>query len=157
MRITENDYKRMQGRVKTGALGVEMWVGIDPGVNTGLAVWSSLTQRLLRVESMKAVEAEDYLIERIGAPMHVVVEDTRKLRLPAKLQSSGRLKGAGSVHRDTGRWQEFLEHHKIPHTMAGLSPKEFREGSAEWFNKRTGWNKRNNEHGRSAAGLVFGR
>lgn len=156
MKITENDLKRMQGRVKAGAHGVHLWIGIDPGVSTGVAIWCSPAQRFYEVTSMLAVEAEEKIrnVERNGT-VHVVVEDTRNLRLPAKLQSSNRLKGAGSVHRDMGRWQEFLTHHKIPYTMAGLSPKEFREGNDAWFRAKTGWDKRTNEHARCAAGLVW--
>lgn len=168
MKITENDLKRMTGRVKHGKHHVHLWIGIDPGRHTGVAVWSSKAQQLLCVESMKAVQAEikvmNYWTMSLGSMssdspvhIHVVVEDTRDLRLPAKLQNSGRLKGVGSVHAEMRRWSEFLSHHGIIHTMAGLSPKQFREGSAEWFNKHTGWTGRSNDHGRCAAGLVHGR
>lgn len=133
-----------------------IFIGIDPGVHTGLAVYDRATRKLLLVEGMLAVEAEEFIRNETRA-IHVYVEDTRTLRLPERLQSSGRLKGAGSVHRDMSRWEEFLQHHKVPHSMCGLSPKMFRQGDDEWFRRLTGWDKRTNEHGRAAAGLVWGK
>lgn len=143
--------------------GATIYVGVDPGTHTGLAVWDKAFQRLLRVDSMKAVEAEVEIMQLYaslaarGKRIMVVVEDTRKLRLPKHLQNAGRARGAGSVARDMGRWQEWLEHCNIPHIMAPMSPKEFRTGDDAWFRKKTGWDKRTNEHGRSAAGLVWGK
>lgn len=138
-----------------------IYVGVDPGTHTGLAVWDKSFQRFLRVESMKAVEAEVEIMQLYASlaahqrKLMVIVEDTRKLRLPKHLQSPGRARGAGSVARDMGRWQEWLEHCGIPHQMAPMSPKEFRTGDDAWFRKKTGWDKRTNEHSRSAAGLVW--
>lgn len=139
-----------------------IYIGIDPGTHTGVAVWSRPTHRFLRVESMKAVEAEELVRSVISsAPwtssVMVVVEDTRKLRLPKRLQSSGRDRGAGSVARDMSRWEEFLTYHGIPFTMAPMSPKEFRTMDDHTFRRKTGWEKRTNEHGRAAGGLVWSR
>lgn len=140
----------------------DICIGIDPGVNTGVAIYRPSDRKLLFVSSMKAVEAESIVRSPgavIGYPihsLHVYVEDTRNLRLPSRLQQRDAFKGLGSVHRDMGRWHEFLEYHAIEHTMRGLAPKPFREGNDEWFKKLTGWDKRTNEHGRAAAGLVWG-
>ena len=161
-----NDVERMMR--KTGGVQVALWIGIDPGVNTGYAIWSSRSKQFLVVESKAAVEAEvdvvaywNMSLASMASPaptdIHVVVEDTRKLRLPKHLQSAGRTKGAGSVGRDMQRWAEFLTHHGIPHTMAPMSPKEFRTMDDAAFRKKTGWDKRTNEHGRSAAGLIWNR
>lgn len=138
------------------------YIGIDPGTHTGYAVWSTHTKALNFVGSMRTCEAEDMILKIfVGqAPtFHVIVEDTRSLRLPRALQKAGDsyLRGVGSVHRDMSRWEEWLTFHKIPFTMAGLSPKVFRTGNAEWFRKFTGYQGKTNEHGRAAAGLVFGR
>lgn len=134
----------------------KLLIGIDPGVNTGVAVTEN--GRLRLITSMQAVAAEDYVLGTAkDFDVHVYVEDTRNLRLPRSMQSQHREKGVGGVHRDMGRWQEFLTFHNIPHTMTGLSPKPFRVNDGAWFNKITGWTQRTNEHGRAAAGLIWGR
>lgn len=153
-------------QLKANVAKVDVFIGIDPGTNTGLAVWVPSSARLLRVESMTAVKAEEYVISMReacrmkGKVMHVIVEDTRNLKLPAHLvqqRSTMAMKNMGQVLRDMSRWEEFLQHHSIAFTMAGLSPKPFRIGDAAWFKEHTGWQGRSNEHGRAAAGLVFGR
>src|SRR6201991_1986226 len=110
----------------------DILIGIDPGVHTGMASYFSEERKLAQLISGSAVEMEVILLEWHGklgknyagfSQFHVYVEDTRNLRLPRALQNQGRLKGAGSVHRDMGRWEEFLTYHKIPFTMCGLSPK----------------------------------
>lgn len=163
MPLSENDMNTLLGNVKSGKSGVDFWIGIDPGTKTGLAIWDSRHQKFATIETMGIVKAMElvraantsYGLERITH--RVVVEDTRKLRLPAAQQSFGRLKGVGSVHRDMSIWEEFLEYHGIPYTMAGLSPKEFRVGDSEWFKKKTGWDGRTSEHARAAAGLIYGK
>lgn len=161
--MTPDDLKKLQSNVSKAKTGVDLYIGIDPGVNTGYASWSTRDRRFLSVTSMGIIEAMELvlsahrLVVSAGRVLHVVVEDTRKLRLPKHLQSKGRERGAGSVGRDMAVWSEFLTHHSIPHTMAGLSPKEFRNGDDAWFRSKTGWDKRTSEHGRCAAGMVWGK
>lgn len=163
MPLSENDLNTLLGNVKSGKSGVDFWIGIDPGTKTGFALWDSKHQKFVTIETMGIVKAMEMVyanhgtLIRQGITLRVVVEDTRKLRLPAAQQSFGRLKGVGSVHRDMSIWEEFLEYHGIPYTMAGLSPKEFRIGDSEWFKKKTGWDGRTSEHARAAAGLVYGK
>lgn len=163
MKITKEQLNAMQGRIKSKATGIDMLVGIDPGVNTGYACYSVANQALVSVTSMGIIEAMEQVatIRRtmrfLEQTMHVYVEDTRKLRLPKALQSKGRERGAGSVGRDMSIWSEYLTYYDIPHTMVGLAPKEYRESTDEWFRTKTGWDKRTNEHGRCAAGLILSR
>lgn len=159
MGISPKDFARL----KTNVTKVDLYIGIDPGVHTGFAVWNPKLAALVRVESMMAVEAEVEILEyaddmkATGLTMHVVVEDTRNLKLPKKLQNAGRAKGAGSVHRDMSRWEEFLTYHNVPFTMGKIAPKSFRESDDAGFRKMTGWGRKSNEHGRCAAGMVYGR
>jgi hypothetical protein len=163
MAITEEQFKAMTGRVKSKATGVDLMIGIDPGTHTGYAAFHVPLNMLTSVKSMGIIAAMELVYgthktyKEIGKSIHVYVEDTRKLRLPKAMQSKGRERGAGSVARDMSIWAEFLEYHEIPHTMCGLSPKEFRQSTDEWFRKKTGWDKRTNEHGRCAAGLILTR
>jgi hypothetical protein len=163
MGITEEQLKAMNGRVKSKATGVDMMIGIDPGTHTGYAVFHVPLNTLTEVTSMGIVKAMELVYatyktyKEIGKSIHVYVEDTRKLRLPKAFQSKGRERGAGSVARDMSIWSEFLTYHSIPHTMCGIVPKEFRTMTDEQFRKKTGWDKRTNDHGRCAAGLILSR
>lgn len=135
-------------------------IGIDPGTKTGVAVWDAAARQFLSVQSMKAVEAEIFILENWkGRPdVRVVVEDTRGLRLPVSKQQHGAsaLKGVGSVHRDVARWGEYLEHHGIPYQMRPLTRNPLRKSTHEYFVKQTGWKGSTNEHGRDAAAQVWG-
>jgi len=134
---------------------VKVVIGIDPGVNTGFAVADC--GKLIRVESMSAVEAEEMVLQTMidnGGKLFVRFEDARMRQW---FGSKGReaLQGAGSIKRDCARWQEFLEHHNIPH--ARIAPKANRTKlTADQFKRITGWQGRTNEHARDAAMLVVG-
>lgn len=148
---------------KYGTPKVDVCVGVDPGVNSGVAVWSCHSKKFLILSTGKAVEAEHYIktlwddLRSQGKTLMVYVEDVRSLRLPKHLQNPGRTKGAGSVGRDVQRFLDFLEYNGIPHQAAKLSPKEFRSGDGAWFKAKTGYEGRTSEHARSAAGLVWGK
>lgn len=135
-----------------------IYIGIDPGTHTGIAVWSSKERKLLSVETKGMYEAtEDILAlaERYG-PDNILVrfEDARKRNW---FGNSGReqLQGAGSIKRDCSLWEEFLTAKNIP--FAAVAPKANRtKMKQEAFAKYTGWAKRTSEHARDAAMLVFG-
>lgn len=131
-------------------------IGIDPGVNTGFAI--SEGGKLLRVECMSAVEAEQCVMQCVivygAANVFVRYEDAR-MRQWFGSKGIGELQGAGSIKRDCSRWQEFLEHHNIPHSR--VAPQANRTKlKADQFKRITGWQGRTNEHARDAAMLVVG-
>jgi hypothetical protein len=133
---------------------VKVVIGIDPGVNTGVAVADG--GKLVSVGCMAAVKAEEMVLQTMidnGGKLFVRFEDARMRQW---FGSKGReaLQGAGSIKRDCSRWQEFLEHHNIPH--ARIAPKANRTKlTADQFKRITGWQGRTNEHSRDAAMLVF--
>ena len=137
-------------------------VGIDPGVNTGLAVWDTSARQFLDIRCSGIVDAMDYLRrlreERtIGL---IVFEDARKRKwIPREKDLSefrGRAMGAGSVKRDSAIWEEWCETYCIDYVAAPP-----RQGMTKWtdlaFRGVTGYDRRTNNHGRDAAMLVFGR
>ena len=129
-------------------------IGIDPGVNTGVAVADG--GKLIRVESMNAVEAEGCVmqcIEMYGLPNVFVRFEDARMRQWFGSKGVEALQGAGSIKRDCSRWEEFLTHHNIPH--ARIAPKANRTKlTADQFKRITGWQGRTNEHARDAAMLV---
>ena len=136
----------------------KIYIGIDTGVNTGIAIWNQADRRLLRVETMKIHEAMK-LVElyiKISGKDEIVVrfEDARLRKWFGK---SGReqLQGAGSIRRDCTIWNDFLDDLGIEYKA--VAPKDNRTKlSADTFNKITGWKGRTSEHARDAAMLIYG-
>ena len=137
-------------------------VGIDPGCNTGLAVWDTSHRQFLDIRCSGIVEAMRYLQEfqadrQIGL---VVFEDARKRKwIPREKNLSefrGRAMGAGSVKRDSSIWEEWCNTFAIP--FIAVPPRQgMTKYSDEYFRGLTGYDRRTNEHGRDAAMLVFER
>ena len=131
--------------------------GIDPGVNTGIAVWDTASRQLVAVTCTGIVKAfrflEDYRISRLyfeDARMRKWIPRERHIR-----QFKGRAMGAGSVKRDCSIWQEWCEVNGIEYVA--VPPKNnTTKLSDAMFRGITGYDGRTNEHGRDAAMLVFG-
>jgi hypothetical protein len=181
-RLTAADLAMMQA--KTTILP-RYYIGIDPGVHTGIAVWYRPGARFMLVGSRTIIEAMQ-LINDLAANhgremIFLRIEDARLVKLPKHLRGEGREQGAGSVKRDSAIWEEFAKHYGYQYTMlnpisapkviggeyldkaneekrrAGLikSPKG-KECTGESFNKVTGWNAKTTGHARDAAMLVWG-
>ena len=137
-------------------------VGIDPGVNTGLAVWDSSARQFLDIRCSGIVNAMEYLrrLREERKISLVVFEDARQRKwIPREkdlAEFRGRAMGAGSVKRDSSIWEEWCEYNHIE--FVKTPP---RQGMTKWtdlaFRGVTGYDRRTNEHGRDAAMLVFGR
>lgn len=138
-------------------------VGIDPGVRTGIAIWSSAERRLLDVATMGIVEAMTRVatMHSIGSLRRVRFEDAR-LRTwfgsADKRQArsgAGVREGVGSVKRDCQIWQEFLEALGI--TFEPVKPAAgATKLDAHVFARLAKWEGRTSNHGRDAAMLVLG-
>ena len=136
------------------------WFGIDPGVNTGLALWRDGEFKVIETTNIVRAMARVLAAFNTCQPVRIVCEDARlRTWLPREKNLSeyrGRLMGAGSIKRDCEIWQEFAETYGIPLTL--IPP---RKGATKWdadyFKKVTGWTGRTSNHARDAALLVFGK
>lgn len=132
-------------------------IGIDTGVNTGIAVWNSQERKLLSVSTMQIDEAMEYvmyLADEHHNEVMVYFEDAR-LR---KWVTGGRekLQGAGSIKRDAKIWEDFLTRKNI--SFKAVAPKNnITKTNAIYFKKLTGWSQLTSEHARDAAMLVVGK
>jgi hypothetical protein len=135
-----------------------IYIGIDPGVNTGLALWCPRTKLFLDIQTVGILDAMELVLEYrelYDGEIQVIFEDAR---LRGWFGKSGRevLQGAGSIKRDCQIWEEFLIGEGILFTK--MKPAA---GKTKWttalFSKATGWLGKTNVHGRDAAMLVFGR
>ncbi|MCR5071191.1 MAG: hypothetical protein K6A62_04620 [Bacteroidales bacterium] len=142
-----------------------LYFGIDPGTETGLAIWDSDHRKFIQVETTTIVRAMDcvrryVLDEDEDRDLHLIFEDARLRKyLPRERTVSdyrGKLMGAGSVKRDCSIWEEFCKEYRVPFTA--IPPQA---GMTKWpaatFKAVTGWTGRTSDHARDAALLVFGK
>ena len=140
-----------------------IWIGIDTGVHTGLAIWDGIGRRFLSIELLKihrAMDVVEALAKANPGEVRARVEDARQRKWIPNMGSIrneiGRAKGAGSVERDCSIWADFLADIGIPCEM--VAPRyNVTKLRQEAFSKLTGWSQRTNEHERDAAMLVFGK
>ena len=137
-------------------------IGIDPGTNTGLAMWDG--GKFTRIETFYIHTALLLVLDiRNAGPIKVWVEDARKSVLPKHLRGSFREQGAGSIKRDSAIWAAFLEDYNIEHVLCSPQKapkymgKKGKEMTNDEFCKLVGWSGRTSEHARDAAMLVWKR
>ena len=132
-------------------------IGIDCGVNTGFAIWSVESGKLIQVCSMPIHKAIFRIMEFIveGKKVKVFIEDAR-LRKWFGNNSESKKQGAGSVKRDSKIWEDFCNDMNIPFYL--VNPKDNKTKlDSKSFKMLTGWNGQTNNHGRDAGMLVFQR
>jgi hypothetical protein len=135
-----------------------IYIGIDPGVHTGCAVWASKDRIFTDIKTLKLHQAwyrvKDLYLRQPNS-LIVIVEDARLRNWFGK---KGRevLQGAGSIKRDCGAWDDFLTDEKIPHRF--VPPKDnITRIDEQYFVQLTKWGGRTSVHSRAAAMLVYGR
>lgn len=140
-----------------------IWIGIDTGVHTGLAIWDGKGSRFLSIEELKihrAMDVVEALAKANPGEVRARVEDARQRKWIPNMgnirNEIGRAKGAGSVERDCSIWEDFLADINVPCEM--VAPRyNVTKLRQEAFANLTGWAQRTNEHERDAAMLVFGK
>ena len=129
-------------------------IGVDPGTNTGIALWDKKRRVFLQIDTCGIVDAMADVLLFAKDDAEVWIEDARLCIWPGR-GGAGKLQGVGSVKRDCSIWQEFCEHHNLPYML--IDPRHNRtKMKSPTFAKLTGWTERTNEHGRDAAMLVYG-
>jgi hypothetical protein len=130
-------------------------VGIDPGTDTGVAVWDKTAKRLTEMKTTGIVEAQELIgiMHRAGSLGLVVFEDATLHGRRDK--SPGAAMGAGSIRRECSIWREWLEFHGIPYRAISARQKGAKL-SADQFVKLTGKAGRTSQHARDAAMTVWG-
>lgn len=135
------------------------YIGIDTGVNTGVAIWDAFKKEFTAVGSMaihKALNVVGVSKLQLDDKVFIRVEDARKRKWFAGKKSQGAIMGAGSIKRDAKIWEDFLTDLKFNFEM--VAPKDnTTKLKDEAFKKITKWQHATNEHGRDAAMLVFGK
>ena len=136
-----------------------LYIGIDPGTHTGVAIWDKTSRRLELVDTMtitKAIElvkANVELTKSFGGEVVVFIEDARK-RTWFGSANREKLQGAGSVKRDCSIWETFCDELGVECRKIAPKHNTTKLTSAK-FRVLTNWQGRTSEHARDATMLVF--
>lgn len=132
-------------------------VGIDPGVNTGIAVYED--GDLISLQTIEPYQIEWHLSQYQFEPLFVAFEDSR---LQSHVWLPSHSKGvAANIARKVGMvdaWCYLIERVCEKYNIAyiRISPKtKGGKIDAELFKKVTRWNKRSNQHERDAAMVAW--
>lgn len=137
-----------------------LWIGIDPGTKTGLAVWDDRGKALVELETLMIHDAllkVESINKESQGNVFVIFEDARQRTWFGKdKNTNAKLQGAGSIKRDCAIWDDFLTDYGIP--FRAVPPQK---GGTKWderyFKMVTGWKGKTSNHARDAAVLVFGK
>lgn len=133
-------------------------VSVDTGVKTGYCHMENgefvelSTQRITKA-MYKVLDLFNGCKES-GATFIILIEDVRQRTWVNPKFKKERLRGIGSVERDCSVWQDFCEHHGIPHLLVHPMKGETKK-SQEYFTQRTGYIYEVSDHGRDAGLLGF--
>ncbi len=134
-------------------------VGLDPGEETGVALYDPKAGRLRFCTSMSFWKAVQWFGTVAGPVAMVVIEDARKLPIYGRHDNvRGRrrdrlARNIGRVDRDTGLWVEYLERRGYRVLLA--RPSREQKWDAATFKRITHYQGRTNQHARDAGMLVF--
>ena len=141
--------------LSNSTLNQTIYVGVDPGVSTGLAFWDGHLCKWELIKTTNIIVAMELILEawEDDKIIEVVVEDARLVRYKTL---AVRAQGAGSIKRDCSVWETFLRRHEIPHSF--IRPKKaMTKLDASLFKKITKFEGQTSHHARDAAMLVFQR
>lgn len=136
----------------------DVMIGIDPGVNTGFAVWNVHTQKLQELEQFKIHDALERVLFYIskGYRVKIRLEDARKRGGSHNIgKNIAKMQGAGSVKRDSKIWEDFCIAKNLPYDKVRPIDNATKL-DADQFKRTYNWPHKTNEHTRDAAMLVIG-
>lgn len=144
-----------------------VFIGIDTGTETGLAIGSN--GELKTLKTVKIHQAMTDVMNQViyakvaenNKNVLIRVEDARQRKWFGKKEKTGNaLQGVGSVKRDASIWEDYLTDLKkdFPNVVdfEMVAPcKNQTKLSAEAFKQKTGFTGRTNEHNRDAGMLIW--
>ena len=130
-----------------------LYIGIDPGVKTGFAIWDAYNETFLEIATtgiVKAMETVDSL-HSDGKIIEIRLEDARMVKYKTNPHAA---QGAGSVKRDCKIWEEFFKHIGVDYVLR-RPDKKISKLDAKAFQMITKFSERTSNHARDAAMLVY--
>ncbi len=129
-------------------------IGIDPGVQTGFALWSIEEKKFLHIETLLIHNALNRILLFNAEEVIIVVEDARLRKWFGndKAKNEAKKQNVGSVKRDCKIWEDFLKDKGYKFKLT--KPKNTKIATPI-FNKIANYHKRTSNHARDAAMLVI--
>lgn len=140
----------------------EIYIGIDPGVKTGIAIWVKQDNPLLNLFTCSHIEGVLLIYELINdflnkknydlENIHLIIEDANQKGSWGKSAMS-----IGKLKQKSMDWIELGEILRV--NVVKVDPKSRRNTKMkkEYFKQLTGYEGQTSEHARDAAMLVFGK
>jgi hypothetical protein len=131
-------------------------IGIDPGVKTGFAVWSS-EGKFVEISTLNIYTAIKRVLEYNKDYNVVLVIENPNTWIgfnKGDKGSTSRLQGAGSIKRDYSVWETFANEESIQIYPVKLT-QNLKKIDAKIFHRYTGWGKQTSVHSRDAAMMVL--
>ena len=148
-----------------------IFIGIDPGRNTGFAVWDAQKKEFFEMHTFDFWKTVS-LLERYAALDDSALEvENRKLEIHVVIEDPNQNKPTFSKHRQSATVREKISQNigankrdaQLLIELAknlGLTVHAIRPDRAKWtaetFKSYTGYHGRTSEHSRDAARLVYG-
>ena len=134
----------------------KLYIGIDPGTDTGLAIWNPETKQLT-LHTLTILKAVDIVADLHKHNQVTVWIENPNLRKWFGNSGREKLQGAGSVKRDYAIWKEFFIEQKIDYIPVVPGGNKMLKMDQIPFNKLTGYLGKSSVHARDAASMVWGR
>jgi hypothetical protein len=125
----------------------EVYIGIDPGTNTGVAIKSKEGYTLYTCGILRAMR----IVQRFKNIQKIVIEDANQVRFKT---DPNKAQGAGSVKRDVAIWVEFCKENDYFYDLVRPAKKKTKLDT-NVFNQVTGYSGKSSSHSRDAAMLLF--
>ena len=147
----------------------QYFIGIDPGMETGLAIWNSTLQKFRSIQSVNfwqaiwILEEWDTRLKVEEIELTLVIEDPNLTthvwdRYGALGRSATKIaQNVGACKREASLILAWCEIKGIKTIAVNPSDRRDTKMKAEAFRNLTKCNIQTNEHGRDAALLVFGK
>ena len=134
----------------------KLYIGIDPGIVSGFAIWNKEGKKLEDVKSYKLHELFSIIKwTKERASIFVYIENPNTwVQFRNTSPSPHQQQGAGGVKQTYKHIVEFLTDHNIEFVPTKLQG-NMKKVKADYFKTLTGYQGKTNEHGRDAALLVF--
>lgn len=135
---------------------VRLWIGIDPGVNGGIATYSPSEKKIMGIDTLPFFDILEYLDFQMEEPfVAVILEDARKRGAHPKDRGNvKKLQGVGMIKERCRLFEEYMRRKGIPFVL--VSPR-LTKIKPDAFKHITGVGIRTNEHERDACMMVYSR
>jgi hypothetical protein len=141
----------------------DIFIGIDPGVETGYAVWCRSRKQFTELVTLSFWTAYDRIVANEPANVEIFIENPDLLPkalyrrtgvIEHPLMRERMAKNVGSNRREASLLIERLQ--ALGYTVTAVRPMTARKWTAEQFARYTRHEGRTSQHVRDAGRLVFG-